>query len=187
MYEEQVGLRTGVLITAAPMMRDPNFRRSVVLLCHHNEEGTFGLILNRVLPFKNDELEQLLGGWSPTLRFGGPCQSNTVHYLHALSDDLPDAQHVADRIFWGGDFDRVQELARESLLSESNFQFFLGYAGWGPDQLESEVANNDWIVAPAYGDLIFDTAPERLWSAVMRNMGGTNALLANFPADPRLN
>ncbi len=177
----------GALLLAAPMMLDPNFRRSVVLVCEHNHEGSFGLIVNRPLPFRSETLDEVLGENTTTIAFGGPVQPNTLHYVHRLPEAIPDAEPVANGIFWGGSFDHVRDAANVGILTDQQLRFFLGYAGWGPGQLQEEVDHRDWIVASLGLDLIFDVEADKLWSVAMRKLGGEYAVLANFPSDPRLN
>jgi putative transcriptional regulator len=184
---EQAPLTPGVVLAAAPLMWDPNFRRSVILLCENNVEGSFGLIVNRPLPFHSRELDEMLSGQSPELAFGGPVQPTSLHYLHDESDSIPGASKIFGDVFWGGDFTFVQTLASTSRLVDLKIRFFLGYAGWGPGQLDAEVERNDWIVATPSYDLIFSTDTDEIWGAVLERLGGHYALMARFPADPRLN
>lgn len=182
-----VALAPGVVLAAAPMMWDPNFRRSVVLLCDHGSEGGFGLIINRPLPFESEELQELLGGQHPELSFGGPVQPTSLHYLHDEPDAIPGADEVIAGVLHGGDFEMVKAIARDRTLADLRIRFFLGYAGWGPGQLDEEVANDDWIVSAGSSDLIFEIPADQVWSVVLERLGGHYALMANFPADPRLN
>ena len=187
MMEQTIDLKAGVLLVAPPMMADPNFKRSVVLLCDHNAEGSFGLILNRPLKVEEDELSRQLSGYSNGLSFGGPVQPNTLHFVHQLGDYIEDGEHICDNMFWGGDFDRLRTLAVRRPIGRSDLKFFLGYSGWTEGQLEAEAATGSWILAPSSAEIVFEVAPEKMWSTVLRRLGGEYAWLANFPADPRLN
>lgn len=188
MPDSDVDLQPGALLISAPMMQDPNFRRTVVLLCEHQpEEGTFGLTLNRPLDVQlGDVLEEFVS-YDPTLYLGGPVQRDTLHYLHTRPDEIPGGMSLPGNITWGGNFEIVQQIAKQGTASSENLRFFLGYAGWGPGQLEAEVEEDAWLLAPGVADLIFDTDPEQLWRTVLRHMGGEYAVLANFPDDPRMN
>jgi len=168
---DEVDLGPGTLLISAPMMQDPNFRRSVVLLCEHNDrEGTFGLILNRELDVSLGDVLDEYVTYDPPLYMGGPVQNETLHYVHTR-DDIPGGQQLAK----GGD------------AAPDNLRFFLGYAGWGPGQLEAELGEEAWIPAPGAAEFIFDTNPDQLWRTILRRMGGEYAVLANFPDDPRMN
>ena len=177
----------GVLLVAPPVLSDPNFRRSVVLLCEHGEGGSFGLILNRLLTLQLGEVLESLTGREEALWFGGPVQPSTLHFLHRHAGDVAGAVPVVDGVYWGGDFDDVQRLVWSEAAVADGLRFFLGYAGWIPGQLEAEIEAGGWILARADDALVFPDAPEKLWSAVLRRLGGEYALLANFPEDPRMN
>ena len=175
----------GVLLVAPPVLSDPNFRRSVVLLCEHGEAGSFGLVLNHLLTVQLGDVLESLSGRREPLWLGGPVQPSTLHFLHRHGGDIAGAVPVVDGVCWGGDFDDVQRLLRSE--AADGLRFFLGYAGWIPGQLEAEVEAGGWILARARAAFVFPDDPERLWSAVLRSLGGEYALLANFPEDPRMN
>ena len=177
----------GSLLLATPMSEDPNFRRSVVLVCEHTPEGSFGLILNRPLELhlsevlEDDELPPM------RLGLGGPVQQNTLHFLHTFGEALGDAVDVLNGVYWGGDFEELKSLLRSGEATESNVRMLLGYAGWSAGQLEDEIGLEGWIVTPARPNLVFSDESTNLWRTVLRSMGGAFATMANFPDDPRLN
>lgn len=176
----------GVLLIAPPMLRDRNFWRSVVLLCEHGPDGSFGLILNRPLTLAlSDVLSDLEG--ENMISLGGPVQQNTLHFLHRYGDRVSEAIPIIDGVHWGGDFDAIKTLVQSDAPSPQDLRFFLGYAGWSPGQLEEEIEAGGWFIAYADDVYIFAEKPENLWRTVLRRMGGEYALLANFPDDPRMN
>lgn len=177
----------GMLLVSAPMMWDPNFRRTVILLCETGESGSFGLVLNRPIEIQSDEIQMLLRGQSPQLFLGGPVQPNTLHYVHNIPELVTSSAKLADGIYWGGEFESVQSAALDIDFMATAIRFFIGYSGWTDGQLEAELKNHDWIIAPSHRDFIFDTAPDQLWSRVVSSLGGDYSLFANFPENPRLN
>lgn len=180
-------LHPGILLIAPPLSEDPNFRRTVVLLCEHGAEGSFGLILNRALSLQLGEVLEELGAYAGTLSLGGPVQPNTLHFLHRHADRIPDAISVTDGVYWGGSFETIRTLIESGQATARDLRFFLGYAGWSAGQLEAEVDVGGWILNPAQADLVFADHADGLWRTVLRRMGGEYALLANFPDDPRMN
>lgn len=175
-----------MVLAAVPILRDPNFYRTVVLICDHNEEGTFGLVLNRETDMEPDQILEELGKPGDTIRIGGPVQPNTLHYLHELGGPIKESIPLVDGLWWGGDFDSLkQEMAGRT--SEGDIRYFLGYSGWGEGQLEAEITEGSWAVARMQADWLFRTDSAELWRTVMLSLGGDWALMANYPDDPRLN
>ncbi len=176
----------GMLLIAPPIVRDPNFARTVVLLCEHGESGSFGLVLNRPLAVDlSDILDGLQG--DGLVSMGGPVQKDTLHYLHRHGDVVEDAAQIADGIYWGGDFGAVRYLVETQITSQSRLRFFLGYSGWSAGQLEAEIKAGGWFLTQAEPAFVFHSDPKNLWRVVLRHMGGEYALLVNFPDHPRVN
>lgn len=187
---EQIGkteLQRGILLVAPPNLSDPNFRRSVVLLCDHSAEGSFGLILNQHTAIDMKDVWPGQGVFKEVVRAGGPVQMDTLHFLHRFGEDLSDAVEICPDVFWGGDFDALQHTARGGNALTSGVRFYLGYAGWSEGQLQAEIEAGGWIMTRADSELVFDIEPELLWRAAMIRMGGEYALLSNYPDDPLLN
>ncbi|MBO6778958.1 MAG: YqgE/AlgH family protein [Rhodothermales bacterium] len=168
-----------------PILRDPNFYRSVVLVCDHNEEGTFGLVLNRETDVTPDQIMDELDPVGEPVRIGGPVQPNTLHYLHGLGEHIDDAIEVANGLWWGGDFEVFKEVVSND--GQGPARLFLGYSGWGEGQLEEEIEEGSWAVATMRADWAFEVGPDSLWREVMLSLGGDWALMANYPDDPRTN
>ncbi|MCS7013669.1 MAG: YqgE/AlgH family protein [Chloroherpetonaceae bacterium] len=177
----------GTLLIANAMLQDPNFKRTVVLVCEHNENGTFGLILNRPLDLRLEDVIEDFGEWDAPLWLGGPVQTNTLHVIHRLGDRIEGSQEVIDGVFWGGDYEEIRELVRLKTVSTAELKFFLGYSGWGPGQLDDEMRSGSWYLSKATAQTVFTEPPEKLWGRVLRAKGGDYAYIANFPEDPRLN
>lgn len=175
----------GQLLIAGPTLLDPNFRRTVVLVIEHSEEGALGLVLNRsseslaaeVAP----ELDALVDPGSP-LFVGGPVQPSGVIVLARF--EQPQQSALVS-------FDDVGVLRAENSLEDPPellaARAFVGHSGWGPGQLDAELENGDWILEPATASDAFCNEPDRLWSEVLARKGGSYALVARMPADPSLN
>ena len=170
----------GQLLVAAPILTDPNFQRTVVFVAEHGEEGAMGLVLNRPTETSvGDAVPELAGiaGDEEPLFVGGPVSTGSVLAVAEL-DDPNDASEL---LFGAVGF--VQELDVPVVRG----RIFLGYAGWGAGQLESELEEESWLVLPAVADDLFSDDPEGLWSSVLRRQGGPYALLSLMPPDPSLN
>jgi len=176
----------GHLLVAGPALVDPNFRRTVVLLGEHGDEGAMGVVLNRVSTALVGEavppIAELTGPDEPVY-LGGPVQPEAVVVLADFADVEQAEVVVVDNVgFLPG---AIEDAA--GLGELRGVRVFAGYAGWGPGQLEAELAEGAWIVVPARGTDVFTTAPDGLWSEVLRRQGGPLAILALLPGDPRVN
>jgi putative transcriptional regulator len=176
----------GLLLVASPALQDPNFRRAVVLVAEHGEGGAMGLVLNRPAEaLAAEAVPPLAGLVDPDSHVfaGGPVEPQAVIVL-AEFEDPDDAAAIvfADIGFVSGDSD-------PEMISSSTgrTRLFAGYAGWGTGQLESELAEDAWIVAEPLADDVFSSEPHGLWSEVLRRQGGRFALVATMPPDPSLN
>ncbi len=177
----------GQLLVAGPALVDPNFHRTVVLVCEHDEEGAMGLVLNRPSPIAAEQaLPELLEAFAEDERLwvGGPVQTTSVVVLAEFAGP----SDAAGALVTGG-VGLVQPDADLDELAASvrRARAFLGYAGWGAGQLDDELAGEDWIPARAQPDDVFTDAPERLWSRALARKGGRFALLATMPPDPSQN
>lgn len=170
-------LSTPVLLMAMPQVLDPFFHRSVILLLHHEDQGSFGFILNRPTGIKVSEiLKGMDVGWAgreeAVAYFGGPVQPNlgTVLFAPILADsgDEDTATEVLPGVALT---QRIGDLSRLAEAPPDQFRLILGYAGWGEGQLMEEILRNDWLTAPASSELIFAPDPEGIWDAALRSVG----------------
>jgi putative transcriptional regulator len=175
----------GHLLIAGPTLIDPNFRRSVVLVGEHSEEGALGVILNRTSEATVEEavpeLTALVDGLEH-VHFGGPVQPSAIVVLADFVEPDRASALVLDSVGFlpaEVDPDELGELRRARV--------FAGYAGWGPGQLDGELEEGSWIVEPALPEDVFTVDPEELWSEVLRRKGGPFGVLAQMPLDPSLN
>ena len=174
-------LKVGNVLLAEPFMLDPNFKRSAVLLCEHNSEGSVGFIMNKPLNMRVDELIEDFPEFDSEVLFGGPVQTDTIHYIHNLGDLLEESIPVADGVYWGGDFEKLKFLISSSLVQPNNIRFFVGYSGWSEGQLMDEMDIGSWLVAPMYSNYLFKSIPESLWQQVLENKGDIYSVIAQMP------
>jgi putative transcriptional regulator len=185
-------MKPGTLLISQPFLGDPNFERSVVLLCSYQaNEGAFGLVLTQLTALTlGDALDLPLGSASPAaplpLYQGGPVQTNTLHFLHQ-SATLPGATDLGQNVYWGGDFDQLISLINKGDISLDTVRFFAGYSGWSAGQLEEEIKRGSWIRQPASAGKVFTLESDAFWRSILREKGGRFRALSNYPLDPRLN
>lgn len=178
----------GQLLVASPDLRDPNFYHSVVLLVSHNDDGALGLVLNRPLEVRLQQVWNQLSKRpcerDDRLFLGGPCEGS----LMALHDDVSLADTPAgDGIYFSTQKELLEQLATEAARS---VKFFVGYAGWSGGQLEAELAERAWIPLPAKPAHVFE-AEDELWARAMRDVSGRKVLdllgIRDVPPDLRVN
>lgn len=177
----------GKALIAEPFLGDPNFERSVILLCEHNDEGSFGFVLNQSTQITlqsviaEDIYKEIL------LNIGGPVERNTLHFIHRLGEKIEDTVQISKDLYWAGNFEQVLSLLNLGKIEEKDIRFFLGYSGWSEGQLINEINENVWIVTDIAADFIFDTSPAEFWREILKKLGGDYKIKANYPIDPRLN
>lgn len=182
---DDTSFQQGQFLLAEPFLDDPNFDRTVILLCQHSAQGSFGLILNRPTDILVNEATDLYG-IENRLFVGGPVEQNTMHFLHQIAE-LENALPIAENVFWGGNIEHLRQLAAQGKVTEKNCRFFVGYSGWAEGQLESEVEQSTWIISSVAPQLLFQTDANDLWTNILQQMGGRYKIYANYPPDPRLN
>jgi putative transcriptional regulator len=163
------------------------FHHTVLLICEHDAEGAFGLVLNRDTGTKVGEA--LVADLPSTLKafplyLGGPVQPQALSYLHA-DDYLPEGNVLAN-LNLGHSLDDLQDLG-DSFSSTQKLKVFAGYAGWSPGQLDDEMGRNTWLTHPASIELVFHPEPQRLWRHILRQKGWQYRLLADSPEDLSVN
>lgn len=177
----------GSLLVSEPFLLDSYFKRAVVLLSEHDEQGTLGFILNKPTDVKLNEAVDDFPEFDVPLFFGGPVETDTLFYIHTVGELITGAKEIVDGIWWGGDYDRLKFLIDTRQIKPDQIRFYAGYSGWEPKQLDSEVKEKAWMISNANERFTFFENPKSLWSQVLKSMGNEYAILANFPEDPNLN
>lgn len=177
----------GKVLIAEPFLDDPYFKRMVILLCEHNEEGSFGFVLNNYIDVGLDKIIDDMPPFNTHVSIGGPVKNSNLYYLHTLGEFIEDSIEVMDGVYMGGNFEILKEKLRKGLIKKNELRFFVGYSGWSADQLEQEMQSKSWYVTSLGQDLIMNTEIRDLWRKVIRMMGKPFEHLANLPEDPSLN
>ncbi len=181
-------IQKGTLLISTPEIDSGPFFRTVILVCEHNPNGSFGIIINRSLDLELPE--EILQGEgilnkNISIRAGGPVQTNQMMLLHT-SDAIPaQTLNVCEGVYLGGDLQFLQEVLKDENGPEINLCF--GYSGWGAGQLEREFLDGSWYIYPATRRHIFHVPPEKLWQTLLREMGGKYATLSMIPEDLSVN
>lgn len=177
----------GQLLLDGGKLRGSFFHRSVVLVCQHDSEGAFGLVLNRESGARVGEI--MAANLTDSLKelplfIGGPVQPAAMSYLH-FDPFLPEV-NVLENLQVGHSLDSLIEIG-ESMSMSRKVRIFAGYSGWAPGQLEDEMKREAWLTHTATVDLVFDMDPTQLWRKILLQKGWQYQLLANAPDDPAHN
>ncbi len=177
----------GKLLIASPAISDPHFRRTVVLLAEHTEEGAMGVVLNREADVTVGDVVPELGhlaGEQDVVHVGGPVSESSVTVLAEFAEPGRAALLIDEELgFVPADADGDASIAEAIRRA----RVFAGHAGWGPGQLEAELDEESWIVEEPRPEDVFTAEPEDLWAAILRRKGGEYTLIATMPDDPSLN
>jgi putative transcriptional regulator len=181
MWDQESALAPTLLV-AMPQLQDENFNKAVVLLCEHREEGAMGLVLNRCTDTTASSIVQL----EPPLEhdnglqvwIGGPVDPARGWLL--VADDLGDGIEVSPGLFLSASRDLLRRVLQSPDLGGRS-RFLVGYAGWGPRQLDGELAASAWLTVPVDTQLMFETPSEALWEVAIRRLGIEPHALAMGP------
>ena len=180
--------RQGRVLISEPFLNDTYFKRSVVLLTEHSEEGSVGFVLNKPVDLSVNDVLTDFPEVKAEISIGGPVNTNTIHYIHTLGEKIPNSVKVLENLYWGGDFDAVKDLLDQGTIKSDQIRFFLGYAGWSPKQLENELSENAWLVSEMKSEHIMQGPGDNLWKDILEKSGDKKyRTWINFPENPSMN
>jgi putative transcriptional regulator len=177
----------GRVLISEPFTNDYYFKRSVVLLIEHGDEGTFGLIINKPLQLKLEEVSKEFSNFEAGIYLGGPVKTENIYFIHRLGNRITGSLEIKEGIYWGGDVEQVKEMIDNKQISASDIRFFIGYSGWIPKQLENELENNAWVVSTINSSEIINADIETLWDRLVKKLGEKYKLWTTFPTNPSVN
>ncbi len=178
---------TGRILISEPFLKDFYFRRSVVLLADHNDDGSFGMILNKPVKIRLSDVTTEFPDFDPQVYIGGPVKSDSLFVMHRVGNMVPNSIKVMEGLFWGGDMDIIKQLIKQGEIGEDDIRFYIGYAGWAPKQLDQELEENSWVVTNSDANKLIKTNPEKLWNVICKELGDEFAQWVNYPLDPSQN
>ncbi|MEQ8624169.1 MAG: YqgE/AlgH family protein [Vicingaceae bacterium] len=179
-------VQKGRVLIAEPFMQDPYFKRSVVLITEHSKDGAVGFILNQSLGIEVQEVLPDFPEIKAPVFLGGPVNPQNLFFVHNCAS-LPGAIQIAEKLYWDGDFDLLQDWLKVGKISTSDVRFFLGYSGWDFTQLNDELEKQSWLISELDAQHILNNRTELLWKHSLQAMGKEQAILSSFPEDPSLN
>jgi len=176
--------KKGTILISEPLSQDLYFRRSVVLLVEHSEEGSMGFILNKKVSINLKEFVADFPDFDAQFNLGGPVATNTIFFIHTLGEIIPGAIKIKENLFWGGDFEFLKFMILQKQVQTHQIRFFIGYSGWSGNQLYDEMKGNSWLVSKASIDFIMEK-PIGLWKKAVTCTQYKN--WTNIPEDPTSN
>lgn len=183
-----LNLKKGLLLIAEPsIIGNMSFNRSIILIADHNSKGSIGFILNKPLDLTLQDLFPEIE-INFELYNGGPVEQDKLYYIHKIPDLIPNSIEISDGLYWGGNFQKVIELIKNNKLNPFDIRFFLGYSGWGNNQLNYELRSNTWILSKnIYNNQIIEKVNNSFWKEQMLELGGDYTIWSNAPENPSYN
>lgn len=177
----------GRILISEPFLRDATFGRSVILLVDHTDEGSMGLVINKQLPlFLNDIIMEFKYLDEIPLYKGGPIATDTLFYLHTLSD-IPGSISISKGLYLNGDFDEIKKYILQGNKISERIRFFLGYSGWDSEQLNNEIRENTWLVSEEEKSYLMKNNIKDMWRTALEKLGSKYETWSRFPQVPTLN
>ncbi|MBC7696316.1 MAG: YqgE/AlgH family protein [Burkholderiales bacterium] len=180
-------IKVGDILIAKPFLQDGHFKRSVVYLCEHNNEGSLGFVINKSHGLLLCDIFPDLKNGNFPLFDGGPVSPNQLFYTHTLGARLPDSQHIVDNVYWGGNFFKLSEMIEKGVVSMEEIRFYVGYSGWGAEQLSTEITNDMWFAKQSNYNKLMLADPDKLWGEELLKINPRYKAFADFSFDPSLN
>lgn len=178
-------LKGRLLIAEPSILNDVSFNRAIILITEHTKNNSVGFILNRPMNYTIEDLIPEIH-CDFTIYEGGPVEQENLYFIHKVPHLIPDSIEVANGVFWGGNFESLKALLNQQDIDENQIRFFLGYSGWGKDQLQNEIKTQSWFISDNNLEKIF-TTNEDFWRNEILQKGGEYKIWANAPSDVTLN
>tara|TARA_B100001287_G_scaffold233022_1_gene204323 strand:+ start:17787 stop:18371 length:585 start_codon:yes stop_codon:yes gene_type:complete len=180
--------KKGSVLISYPFLNDPYFGRSVVILCEHNENGTFGFVLNNFTEIDLHKIDSNFPDINAKIGFGGPVSKDSLFFIHSLGSKIANSLQIRNNLFYGGDFDQICSVLENTPDARKKIRFFIGYSGWDFEQLNAELRENSWITVNNLEDkLILDSNHEDLWKTALEMQQGKFKMISKFPNNPNDN
>lgn len=184
-FQNNERAKKGSLLISDPFMNDLYFGRSVVLLCEHNNEGTFGFVLNNYVDIDLHKMDETFPDIGARISFGGPMAKENLFFIHSLGKEITESIMIGEDLYYSGNFDEMITLLSKKPELNSKVRFFVGYSGWGIGQLDDELKEHSWIpVNNIPVEMIMDTTNDKLWANCLELQGERFKMISKFPKNP---
>jgi putative transcriptional regulator len=180
----------GSLLIANPVLPDPNFSRTVVLLCNHDEQGSFGLVINRTATLNASELFShidTLKAYNAKVYVGGPVSQSAVFFLCRSFTKIEDLEEICTGVYLGSNLETLEAVYPTIENPEQNIRFYMGYSGWAGGQLAGEMEQKSWLIQDAEERFVFIGQEDMVWPEVVSSLGEKYQYLTKAPVNPQWN
>ncbi len=179
--------QSGTLLISDPFLDEAYFRRSVILLCEHGENASFGLVLNNFLEVDLHGIDSDFPDIHARISVGGPVETQSLYYIHSFPD-IEENYEIRNGLYFGGSFSQLKAILEEEPSNSSRMRFFLGYSGWDKGQLANEILEHSWIVVDNISnDEVLGTENDNFWQYCMEKQGKEYKTISKFPLNPNHN
>lgn len=181
-------VKTGSVLISDPFLNDQYFGRSIVLICSHNKEGSFGFVLNQYLDIDLHKIDSKFPDIGARISIGGPVAKENLFFIHSLGKLIEGSTSIYNGIFYGGNFDQLCTLLLEKKVLRKKVRFFVGYSGWSAGQLNEEIKEQSWLpVNNLSMNMLFNTSNDRLWEQALEMQGRKFKVISKFTRNPEDN
>jgi len=186
-FKNSIPPRRGRVLISDPFKNEEYFERSVVFLCEHDSENSFGFILNKSVSVNISGINEQFSDKVITAFRGGPCEEDSLFYIHTLGDKIKGSQLLGNGIYLGSNYEELYKIMTPDLIEEGAIKLFIGYSGWEKEQLQNEIERNAWVVSEVDSVEEVMLPKEDLWSYFMNKLGDKYQMMTKFPIDPNSN
>lgn len=180
-------INKGILLISEPSLDDVTFFKSIILITHHSDNESIGLILNQSTKINLNDIVKDIPSSNFPIYIGGPVEKNTIQFIHTLGRKIPNSREISEDLYWGGDFNKIIDLISKGKILKHQIRFFAGYSGWGEGQLKKEIIEDSWIMHKPSTKICMQYSDGQLWSKLIRTKKEKYAIWTNMPKDPSLN
>lgn len=174
-----------LLVSDISILNDNLFGKSVIILTEYSQQGWVGFILNKPTKYKINDIIDINCNFN--VYQGGPVENDKLFYIHKVPHLLDGSIKIGNGLFWGGNFEQLKLLLSNNKINNDDIRFFIGYSGWGVNQLETEIKENSWVIVKNNYDNILIENPNNLWKREMLKLSDNYKIWANTPNDIQMN
>ena len=174
----------GDVLISEPFLDDFYFRRSAILIVDHNDEGSFGVVINKRLNVPFNDIIMGFPKFDAEVYLGGPVDTDRVFFIHTIGEMIPDSHKIMSGLYWSGNINALKAMIKNDLIKSHEVRFYVGYAGWDGGQIRKELKANTWLVGKFSTKEILHTMPSKMWSTFVNKLGNKYILWNKFPVNP---